>query len=74
MATFTSVFLPDTPVRLIATPATTYTVVSHKIVDGADIYVCLSGEDIQTDVDGKLLEPNPGAVPENDFPWAPLEN
>lgn len=60
-------FLPDTPVRLIATPATTYTVVSHKIVDDADIFVVTDdGGTTTSDVVGTLLEANPGAVPTAD--------
>lgn len=67
MATFTSTFLPDTPVRLIATPATVYTVVSHKIIDGGDVFVVKTPGGVESDVNGNLLEPNPGAVPVDDF-------
>ena len=63
-------FLPDTPVRLIATPATTYTVVSHKIINGDDIFVVKNGTGVESDVVGNLLEVNPGAVPTDDFPYS----
>lgn len=56
-------FLPDTPVRLIATPATTYTVVSHKIINGDDVFVVTADGTAMVDVAGNLLEVNPGAVP-----------
>ncbi len=62
-------FLPDTPVRLIATPATTDTVVSHKIINGDDIFVVKTDAGVESDVVGNLLEVNPGAVPTDDFPY-----
>jgi len=63
-------FLPDTPVRLIATPATTSKVVKHLITDGTDHYVVKADSNgAESTVDGVLLEVNPGAVPANDFPY-----
>jgi len=62
-------FLPDTPVRLIATPATVYTVVDHLIIDGGDEFTVKTPAGVESVVAGSLLEVDPGATPSDDFPY-----
>lgn len=53
-------FLPDTPVRLIATPATVYTVVSMDILSTGRVYTVKTPAGVESKVAEGLLEVNPG--------------
>ena len=62
-----SKFLPGTPVRLIATPATTSKIVSTKIIDGARHHVVAADSNgVESTVAASLLEANPGVKPPED--------
>lgn len=60
-------FIPDTPVRLVATPATTSKIVSRTIIDGVPHFVVKADSNgAESTVRGSLLEPNPGTKPAED--------
>jgi hypothetical protein len=64
---YQKIYLPDTPVQLVATTATKYTIVSAEIHAGAVVYNVVNPSNVASQVAAVLLEVNVGPVPTDDF-------